>query len=227
MTAFHEGLFESARPTPAAPPRVLKSAVVQRKTFIVPPIDEKAPVAPVPAHIVAAVHAARWPGILLPKLSIGGSLVYPVIAPNLPAWHQRVAARQHPELDPSTIVLWESWTEDLGPMPPATALSIVGFVSDARAHLARRAVNALRGLGAGMVVHTGVRRPTQESRWECDYQGLFLVWASAKPPAALCVPGRLGPVSTARRIALTRVYEEKLFSWALHSRYGPASPTNR
>lgn len=227
MTAFHEGLFESSDTLPPAPRRPLKSTAVQRKNFIAAPIDEKAPVAPVPAHIVAAVHAAQWPGILLPKLSIGGNLVYPVIAPNRHVWHQRVAARQRPELDPSTIVLWESWTEDLGPMPPATALSIVGFVSDARAHLARRAVNALRGLGAGMVVHTGVRGPTAESRWECDYQGLFLAWAPAKPPAALCVHGHLGPVAGARRIALTRVYEEKLFSWALHSRYGPASPTNR
>jgi hypothetical protein len=41
----------------------------------------------------------------------------------------------HPKPDKSTLALWEAWTADLGPMPPASPASIVGFISTMGAHL--------------------------------------------------------------------------------------------
>lgn len=72
----------------------------------------------VPDAIVAGVEAAQWPGIVLPRKRIGGSLLYPVVTINEQAWRDRIAENCGPEYVLSTLYLWESWASDLGPMPP-------------------------------------------------------------------------------------------------------------
>lgn len=223
MTAAeHDGLFplpESDRltPTPAAP----TAPVQQRQNKIVPAFGPDAGFTPVPDAAAASASVAHWPGIVLPQLRLGGYRVCPVIAPNTAVWRKRIAAGQEPELDLSTLAYWESWTEDLGPMPPASALAIVGFLSDARPGHALCALAYLGGLGAGIVVNRARRHPSRNLMWECDLTGAFLVWAPPGRPATLVVSGRTGPVRTARRTAVTRGYEEKLFAWALHTNAGP------
>jgi len=171
----------------------------------------------VPDAVIAGVKAAQWPGIVLPRKRIGGSLLYPVVTINEQAWCDRIAQECGPEYELSTLHLWESWTSDLGPMPPAPAVSIVGFVSDGRPHDARRALGVTCSLGAGMIVRPGERRPSNMTRFECDVAGLALVWAPPCGAAELLVRGRGGSVATARRSHISRYFEELLFGWTVIS----------
>jgi hypothetical protein len=43
---------------------------------------------------------------------------YPVVEIDEQVWAERVANGHGPELDRSTLLIWESWTPDLGEMPP-------------------------------------------------------------------------------------------------------------
>lgn len=147
---------------------------------------ESIAIAPV---IAASVAAAGWTGIALPQQNISGHRVHPDVTPDVQVWQRRVAAGQGPELDPSTLAIWESWTPDLGPMPPATPLSIVGVVSAARPGRARAAVSWLAGLGAGLVVVTSTRPPPQQTIWECDYENVHLVWTPPGRPPLRIVAG--------------------------------------
>ncbi|WP_142304904.1 hypothetical protein [Mycobacterium avium] len=223
--AEHDGLFElpeadRVTPKPAAP----KAPVRQGQNKIIPAFGRDAGFRPVPDAVAASASAAHWPGIVLPQLTLAGHRVYPMVAPNAAVWRKRLAAGQEPELDLSTLAYWESWTEDLGPMPPASALTIVGFLSDARPGHALCAIDYLGGLGAGIVVSKARRYPSRNLIWECGFTGAFLVWAPPDRPATLVVSGRTGPVHTARRTPVTRGYEEKLFAWALHTNARPPHP---
>ncbi|MFV8142275.1 hypothetical protein ACNQR7_32430 [Mycolicibacterium senegalense] len=220
-----EGLFDlraATTPPPTAKPRRQHPKTHRRANTLIPDVAPNARFDPVPDRVAAAAAAAGWPGIVLPRLNIADLRVYPVIVPNVEVWRQRVITRQRPELDLSTLALWESWTPDLGPMPPESALTIVGFAATGPAQRAAAAVAYLGSLGAGLVVATTKRRPAEQSMWECDCKDVFLAWA---PPggaaASLLVRGRTGPVATARRSPFTRGQEEKMFAWALHT----ATPT--
>lgn len=171
----------------------------------------------VPDPVVAGVEAAQWPGAVLPQRRIGGSLLYPVIEINEPAWSDRIAKDCGPEYDLPTLHLWESWTSDLGPMPPSRAVSIVGFVSDRRPYDARRALGVACSLGSGLIVRTGERRPATMTIFESDVAGLSLVWVPPNGAAEMLVRGRGGCVGSARRSHIVRYFEELLFGWAVVS----------
>lgn len=175
----------------------------------------------VPDAIVAGVGAAQWPGMVLPLKLIGGFPLYPVVEINEDVWAERLAQRCGPEYVLSTLYLWESWTPDLGPMPPAPAVSIVGFVSDRRPRDARRALGSASGLGAGLIVSSGTRRPAPMTVMESDIAELSLAWVPSGQSAQLLAQGRSGPVATARRLHLTRYFEELLFGWAVISHEVP------
>ncbi|MCX8565170.1 hypothetical protein OS122_30255 [Mycolicibacterium mucogenicum] len=177
----------------------------------------------VPDAIVAGVQAAQWPGMVLPQRRVAGFQVYPVVEIDERAWTERITGRCGPEYVLSTLYVWESWTTDLGPMPPAPAVSIVGFVSDRRPADARRALGALSGLGAGLVVSSGARRPMPITVMESDVAEMWAAWVPPGKPAQLLVRGRSGPAATARRLHLTRYFEELLFGWAVISHEVPVA----
>jgi hypothetical protein len=176
----------------------------------------------VPTAVSTAVQAAGWPGVALPRTRICDYLVYPVVDIDPDGWEQRLAEGHGPELSRSTLKIWEGWTPDLGPMPPRTVLSIVGLVSDSRPRAALDTLCALSGAGGGLMVSTGQRGPTPVTLMECDLEDIGVVWVPPTGDPRVLVEGRFGPVATARRIVLTRYYEEVLFQWALTTGYRPA-----
>lgn len=180
-----------------------------------PQNPEPTPLPTVPEAIMAGVRAAGWPGTVLPKKSIGGYRVYPVVQIDQQAWKERLASGHGPELSRSTLAIWEGWAPDLGPMPPRPALSIVGMVSDAPPKTALAALWTLSGTGSGLLVCTGRRGPTTQTLMECDLQEISVAWVPTAGEPRLMLQGRKGPVATARRIVLTRYDEEELFQWAL------------
>lgn len=210
-------LPESAQPVNRRQPGPAPKPATKPTNRIIAGIPPTAGFEPVPTSVAASVAAAGWTGSILPQINIGDCRVYPVIDPNPVVWQGRIDTGDGPELNLSTLAIWESWTADLGPMPPAPPLTIVGVASDARPGIARAAVSWLGGLGAGLVVATSIRRPRQQTTWECDYAGVNLVWAPHGQAATVMVAGRKGPVETARRSTLTRGVEERLFAWALHT----------
>ncbi|OHU47346.1 hypothetical protein BKG82_27225 [Mycobacteroides chelonae] len=177
----------------------------------------------VPDVIAAAVTAAGWPGTVLPRKRIGGCQLYPVVQIDRQVWCERIGHAQGPEYDMSALSIWESWTVDSDPMPPASAVSIVGFVSDARPTVAVRAVAATSGLGAGLVVDTGASAPTKITMMDCDANDVGLVWAPPQHDPQHLVVGRSGPVAAARRLVLTRYFEELFFGWAVMASGAPVT----
>ncbi|MBF9318028.1 hypothetical protein [Mycobacteroides chelonae] len=177
----------------------------------------------VPTAISTAVQAAGWPGVVLPRMRLGGYLVYPVVDIDSDIWDERLRNGHGPELDCSTLKIWEGWTPDLGPMPPQTPLAIVGLVSDGRPQAALNALCFLSGVGGGLIVSTGQRGPTPVTLMECDVAEVGVVWVPPNDDARVLVQGRFGPVATARRIVLTRYDEELFFQWALTTGCSPAA----
>ncbi|MEU7769590.1 hypothetical protein AB0B25_31610 [Nocardia sp. NPDC049190] len=68
----------------------------------------------IPEHVHAAILAAGWSGIVLPETKVSDCVVYPVIDVDPAVWAERLAKQQGPELDWSTLAIWEAWTDDLG-----------------------------------------------------------------------------------------------------------------
>lgn len=116
----------------------------------------------------------------------------------------------------STLAVWEGWGADLGPMPPESAVAIIGFISTAAPRRALYGLDVLAGYGAGMVLATGVRRPTEWTVRECEVAGVSLVWSGGGECECL-VEGRHGPTATARRTVASRQKEELLFAHVLGS----------
>jgi hypothetical protein len=73
------------------------------------------------AMVAAAVSMAAWRGLLLGPTRLSGRLVQPVVE-ILPAALDRVSAGVGPELDRSTLAMWESWTDGMGASPPGRPL---------------------------------------------------------------------------------------------------------
>jgi hypothetical protein len=177
--------------------------------------------AAVPARVVHGVRASGWPGVVLPRTRVSEFAVYPVVEIDEQVWAERVENGHGPELDRSTLLIWESWTADLGEMPPRSPLSIVGFVSSAeKPGDALYALESLAGYGAGLWIVCGARGPSPWSLSEFDLAGASVVW-DHKGGRDLVVEGRRGQVATARRMASTRHKEELLFGWALATGYSP------
>ena len=186
--------------------------------------------AAVPEAVADGVRSIGWRGVVLPRTRVSDLAVYPVVDVDERVWVERLENGQGPELDRSTLLIWESWTAGLGEMPPGPPLSIVGFVSTAKKPRdALYALESLAGYGAGLWVMSGARGPSPWSLSEFDLAGLSVVWNHDGDVDQL-VEGRDGPVATARRMASTRHKEELLFGWALATGHSPAvavSPTPR
>jgi hypothetical protein len=177
----------------------------------------------VPQRVVDGVRAAAWGGVVLPRTRISDYLVFPVVEIDTQVWEERVAGGRGPELDRSTLGIWESWTTDMGASPPRPAVSIIGFVSTT--HKPADALNAfdsLAGYGAGLWLTSGARGPTAWTLSEFDLAEVCVVREQTGDFDVL-VEGRRGPATTARRMASLRHKEELLFEWALTTGYSPAN----
>lgn len=163
-----------------------------------------------------AATVAGWPGVVLPKLRISGFTVFPVVEFDEMIATQRLSAGQCPETEMSTLAVWEGWSADLGPMPPASPITITGFISTATPQRALYALDVLAGYGAGLILMSGKRHPTGWGMRECEFGGVWVVWSNGSDCDCI-VTGRQGPISTARRTVATRQKEEMLFAHALRS----------
>ncbi|WP_459549238.1 hypothetical protein [Nocardia sp. X0981] len=173
--------------------------------------------APVPDHVRDGVREAGWPGIVLPLTKVSDHTVFPVITIDPDVWFDRISHGQGPELDRSTLAIWEAWTNDLGAPPPRPPVSIVGFVSTATTPTpALDALDAIAGYGAGLWVSTGTRRPTTLTLTAFDLADIWVVH-SQPTGAGVLVRGRRGPIAGAHRMTALRHKEELLFHRALTS----------
>ncbi|MEV4238023.1 hypothetical protein AB0J47_22915 [Nocardia sp. NPDC049737] len=176
----------------------------------------------VPPRVEEGVRAAAWAGVVLPRTKVSDFTVFPVVEIDVDVWTERVAKGHGPELDRSTLVIWESWTPDLGELPPRPAVSIVGFVSIAlKPSDALNALDSLAGYGAGLWLTSGTRGPSAWTLSEFDVAGVGVVHERAGD-FSVSVEGRCGPIVTARRMTSTRHKEELLFEWALATGCSPA-----
>jgi hypothetical protein len=166
--------------------------------------------APAWADVVDAAVGAVWPGIVLPSMRIAGRLARPVVQA-LPAATDRIRMGAGPELDRSTLALWESWPAEMGELPPPRRpVRIVGFVAEGRWRAAVSTATQLGGYGASVVVRRSV--PARVRLAEADYHGITVIAVGAQAPPSMVVAGRTGPVSGAERTVAVRHLEEKLFA---------------
>lgn len=173
----------------------------------------------VPASVEAAVRAAGWPGIVLPKAQVLGVLVYPVV--RFTGAAARLSAGQGPQRRLEILESWEAWSGEES--PPEAPLRVLGFVSCQKLwSTAVEGVRCLSGLGAGMVIRR--RCPPTMALLDADATGVWVVQVRAHDPvsavacdrAQVLVTGRFGALSTAQRVPATRLMEEALFAHALH-----------
>lgn len=166
----------------------------------------------VSAAMVAAAVSVAWPGILLGPTRLSGRQVYPVVEV-LPAGLERMSAGVGPELDRSTLAMWESWPGGMGASPPGRPLGIVGFVAAGTWRCAVTTSAWLAGYGASLVVRRSVPTPVHLS--EADYRGITVVVVDEHLLARVVVCGRSGPAPSAQRTVAVRHREEYLFAEAL------------
>ncbi len=172
------------------------------------------------AAMVAAAVSVTYPaGMLLGPTRLSGRLICPVVE-ILPAGLDRLSAGVGPELDRSTLAMWESWPQEMGASPPGRPVAIVGFVA---AGPWRRAVTTsawLAGYGASLIVRRSVPTPVHLS--EADYRGITVAVVDEHLSARIVVCGRSGPARSAQRTVAVRCHEEYLFGQALNQ--GRLSP---
>lgn len=173
---------------------------------------QRAPAVRHDAEILAEVLlAARWPGVCLPAARVLGSVVIPVVS--FTGARDRLDAGQVPLPHLETAEAWELMPT---PRTPPRPLTVVGFISTAAGWSpAIEQVRSLCGLGAGMVLSR-----SQASALPLMDADASSVWVVGIPPCEpeprVWVTGRVGPVSTATRTPVTRVFEEGLFAHALN-----------
>lgn len=158
-----------------------------------------------------AAAEAGWWGETLPLAEVLGVLVYPVVEQTGAA--RRIEEGPRPVSSMDSLELWELIeTDALGSAPPSP-VSIVGFVASARHwRSAISQLEAVEGLGSGLVVRG--RCATRLQRLEADAAEIWMIERGQTTPT-LTVRGRVGSVSTSRRVAATRLMEEGLFAHAL------------
>ncbi len=164
------------------------------------------------AMVATAVSVVAWRGLLLGPTRLSGRLVWPVVE-ILPAGLDRVSAGAGPELDRSTLAMWESWTDGMGTSPPGRPLEIVGFVAAGPWRCAVTTSAWLAGYGASLIVRRSV--PTSVRLSEADYRGITVAVVDEHLPARVVVHGRSGPAPSAGRTVAVRHHEEHLFAEAL------------
>ncbi|MDQ2881445.1 MAG: hypothetical protein M3Y48_09470 [Actinomycetota bacterium] len=176
------------------------------------------------AMVAAAVSVVAWRGLLLGPTRLSGRLVQPVVE-ILPAGLDRVAAGVGPELDRSTLAMWESWTAGMGAWSPGRPLRIVGFVATGALQRAVTTSAWLAGYGASLIVCRSV--PTSVRLSEADYRGITVAVVDEHLSAQVVVRGRSGPAPSAERTVAVRYREEYLFAEALSQGLLSAKPSLR
>jgi hypothetical protein len=164
-----------------------------------------------PAQALAGIAVAVsrvWSGVLLAPTRVSGRLVRPVVRV-LPAGIERIRAGSGPELDRSTLALWESWRADMGEQPPARPVRVVGFLVEDRWRAAVSTAVRLAGFGASLMVRRSAPRHLRSA--EADYHGITVVLVDRDGTAEVAVRGRSGPVPGAVRTTAVRHLEERLF----------------
>lgn len=164
------------------------------------------------AMVAAVMSVVAWPGLLLGPTRLSGRLVQPVVE-ILPAGLDRVSAGVGPELDRSTLAMWESWTDVMGASPPGRPLEIVGFVAAGTWQCAVTTSAWLAGYGASLIVCRSI--PTSMRLSEADYRGITVTVVDEHLSARVVVHGRPGPAPSAARTVAVRYREEYLFAEAL------------
>lgn len=177
-----------------------------------PPVSPKAGACPGGSPTTAAIAAAGWVGMVLDPVQLSGRLVVPVVE-ILPAGWDRILAGLGPELDRSTLAMWESWRASMGASPPRRPVRIVGFVAEGSWRRAVVTAAWLAGYGPSLIVRRSV--PSAVHRSEADYLGITVAVVGKDLSAAVVVRGRLGPVPSAGRTVAVRQREEFLFAAAI------------
>jgi hypothetical protein len=164
------------------------------------------------ADVADAAVERVWPGIVLGSMRVAGRLVRPVVQV-LPAAAERMGVGAGPELDRSTLAMWESWPAGMGELPPPRPVRIVGFVVEGRWRAAVSTATQLCGYGASVLVRRSV--PARVRLAEADYHGITVIVAGTGSAPSVVVAGRTGPVPGAERTVAVRHLEEKLFAQLL------------
>lgn len=162
--------------------------------------------------VVDAAVERVWPGVVLGSMRVAGRLVRPVVQA-LPAAADRIRTGAGPELDRSTLAMWESWPADMGELPPPRPVRIVGFVVEGRWRAAVSTAAQLGGYGASALVRRSA--PARVRLAEADYHGITVIVAGTQGAPSVVVAGRTGPVPGAERTVAVRHLEEKLFAQLL------------
>jgi hypothetical protein len=118
----------------------------------------------------------------------------------------RGRAATGPELDRSTLALWESWPAEMGAPSPAPAVRIVGFIAEGPWREAVSTATMLCGYGASLLVRRTM--PARVRLAEADYHGITVVVGGADLRPSVVVRGRSGPVNGAERTVALRYLEE-------------------
>ena len=176
-----------------------------------------------PRHVVDAVDAAGWDGLVVPRLRLCGLAVYPVVRLDPDTWSARERSGFGPQLHQFTLELWESWLPGLGTAPPPSPVRLVGIAADGNVGAAFRVLDQLSGYAPGLAIATGSRRPTNLTVADADIRGISLAWVSpSSSTTTLLWRGRSVPAPTAAgRTVSLRHKEELIYSRLLANGWTP------
>ncbi len=196
----------------AVPGRLVGNDDLVSCLAVEPPVSAKARGCPGDSRTMVAVAAAEWPGMVLNPVRLSGRLVVPVVE-ILPGGWDRVLAGLGPELDRSTLAMWESWPDGMGASPPGAPVRIVGFVAEGGWRCAMATAAWLAGYGPSLIVRRST--PSAVHLIEADYLGITVALVGKDLSTAVVVRGRSGPVASAERTVAVRQREEFLFAAAI------------
>lgn len=168
----------------------------------------------------AAVTAQLFPGAaVLPLTTFCGANVHPVVV-----WDRRVLARRLnggavPGVSPDAVRRLIEVDEVESP------LRVAGMIGIGRPTAVRRSLRPLRSLSRTVAVFAQFPRRSPLVVQEFDAQGTALVVSDGQS-VFVHVPGDAGPAAGSSLSPLwRRVYEERLFDWAVRSSALPVSFT--
>lgn len=193
----------------AAPGRLVGDDDLVPCLALEPPVWPQAGPCPGDSPTTAAVAAVGWAGLVLDPMRLSGRLVVPVVEILRAGW-DRVLAGLGPELDRSTLAMWESARAGIGASPPGRPVRIVGFVAEGSWRCAVATAAWLAGYGPSLIVRRSV--PSSVHLSEADYLGISVIVVGKDLSAAVVVRGRSGPVPSAGRTVAVRQREEFLFA---------------
>jgi len=149
-----------------------------------------------------AIGLLEWSGLLLPRMSILGRVVYPVVTVDRLAHQRRADRGQSPMLDLDVLETWE-WPEAPDTRAPEV-VTVRGVISDSKPwHRALADVTSLSGFCPGAII---TETTAERCELECSYYETGLIRADR-----LVTPARSGRCVGARRRTLDRWVEESLY----------------